>query len=360
MNPRLASLFIPAGARLRDALQAIEAGEAKLAVMVDAEGRLLGTITDGDVRRGLLAGLSLDDPADRVVNRTPRVVADGEPRAAAHLIMRSRRLRHVPVVDAAGRVVDVVLFTELLRNAPLDTTAVIMAGGEGRRLRPHTETVPKPMLPVGGRPILETIIERFLVQGVRRFRIAVNYRAEHIIGHFGDGRHLGAEIGYLREDRPLGTAGSLGLLDPRPGHPLIVVNGDVLTTLRHADLLAAHRAAGAALTVCAQTYRHQIPFGVLETRDGRVTGIAEKPVLTHPVSAGIYVIEPPVLDLLPRDERCDMPDLIRTAIARGLPVHSFAMEDYWVDVGRLEDLEQADRDYAGIFEEGDGHGEEGA
>lgn len=350
MPPRVTSLFIPATADIRTTIDTIDRGDAKIAVMIDAEGRLLGTVTDGDVRRGLLTGLTLDDPADLIVNRTPQVVSDQEPRAIAHLIMRTRRLRHVPVIDADRRVVDIVLFTELLREAPLNTEIVIMAGGEGRRLRPYTESLPKPMLPVGGRPILETILEQFIVQGLRRIHITVNYRADDIIAHFGDGSRLGAEIRYVRETKPLGTAGALSLLSPPPSGPFILVNGDVLTTLRYRDLLSRHEAARAAITVCMKAYQHQVPFGVLEIEQDRITGIAEKPLLSLPVSAGVYVLSAAVLPLLSPGGRMDMPDLIRAALAQGFKVVPFAMEDYWVDVGRLEDLERANKEYSEIFD----------
>lgn len=345
-------LFLPPSADLKSAIATIETEVAKIVLVVDESKRLLGTVTDGDIRRGLLRGIDLTAAVSEVMNPHPTTVGVEEEHARVFEIMQRAELRQIPRVAPDGRIVALVRIDEYLHPDPLDHLAVIMAGGEGRRLRPLTDTIPKPMLPVGGRPILETIVDRLARQGLNRLLISVNYRADIIMRHFGDGRSRGVDIRYLRESRPLGTAGALGLLPERPTRPLLVTNGDVLTKLDYRDLLHYHARSKAAVTMCVQQYTYTVPFGVVSLDHDRIVSIQEKPTFEHFVNSGIYVLQPEVLDLLPRTgERCDMPDLLGRVLAEGGGVGAFPIREYWMDVGHPDDLDRAHREFDRIFGE---------
>lgn len=347
IDPR--SLFLPPDASLKQAISIIDAHPAKIALAVDAAERLLGTVTDGDIRRGLLRGLGLATAVEEVMNRKPTTLAPDADHSHILELFHRLELRHIPVVDQDGRVIGLELLDSFLYPEALNHPVVIMAGGEGRRLRPLTETIPKPMLPVGGRPILETIIGNLAVQGLRNLTLAVHYRAEAIYGHFGDGTAHGVRIRYLREPRPLGTAGALTLLPERPRQAFLVTNGDVLTNLDYRDLLRYHQRSRAKITICVQQYAHTVPFGVVTLDHDRVVALEEKPVIEHFVSSGIYVLEPEVLDLLTPDQVCDMPQLIDRVLVRQEAVGAFPIREYWMDVGRPEDLHRAHQEYGAVF-----------
>jgi dTDP-glucose pyrophosphorylase len=334
-------------ATIRDALLNVDAIGSQIALVVDDKRRLLGTLTDGDIRRGLIKGLALSDPVERCMYSTPTTVRLGEPRDAILALMRRTGLHHVPILDAARVVVGLETRNDYFVSPNRDTWVVLMAGGRGARLRELTETTPKPMLNVGGRPVLETQIRTFLDQGFKKFFIAVNYRADSIEAHFGDGRSFGAEIQYLRETKPLGTAGALTLLPDRGAEPLIVANGDVLTTVNYVDLLAAHNAAAAAGTMAVREYELQIPYGVIVEQEGIVTQLHEKPMRKELVSAGIYVLSAQAIERIPRDTQFDMPRVFEGLIGAGLKVSAYRLQGYWIDIGRIADLEQANVDFVG-------------
>lgn len=350
VSPRAERLFLPPDAPLRRAFEVIERNKAKIVLVVDADRRLLGTVTDGDIRRGLLGELSLDSAVEQVMNRVPHVATLGESPMHIYELMLLNNLRQIPLVDQARRVLDIGLLNDFLMPEPLDNVVLIMAGGEGKRLRPLTETIPKPMLSVGGRPILETIIDRFSQQGLRNLLLSVNYRADIIRKHFDDGHEYGVHIRYIQEERPLGTAGSLRLLPERPSQPFIVVNGDVLTTLNYRDLLAFHQETGSLITICTQQYQVSVPFGVLKLEGDDVLGLEEKPIYSHPISSGIYVLDPAALDLMPEGEDfVDMPQIVAAALAQNSRVAAFPIREYWTDVGRIEDLQRAHAEFQQVF-----------
>ncbi|MFV3077866.1 nucleotidyltransferase family protein [Niveispirillum fermenti] len=342
-------LLLRDDATLADAIGCIDRNWAKIALITDAAQRLVGTVTDGDIRRGLLRGHTLSAPVATVMNCSPLVLHQPTTQAQALDLMRRHGLRQVPILDAQGRPVEVELMRDHTTVTQRKNLVVVMAGGEGRRLRPLTDQVPKPMIDVGGRPILETITQSLASQGFGDFLFSVNYRAEIIKAHFGHGKRHGVSIRYLEENEPLGTAGSLRLLPHRPKEPFIVTNGDVLTTLSYADLLEAHAASNALITLCVQPYQHAVPFGLVSLDGSRVTGLQEKPTLVHPVNSGIYVLSPPALDLLPPDGMCDMTTLIQAVLDEGGIVSAFFIREYWMDVGRPMELEQARSDYDHIF-----------
>lgn len=335
------SATIPAGSSIRQAMETIDRAAIQIALVIDADDHLLGTVTDGDIRRGLLRGSDLGAPIQNVMNGKPLVARQGIPRMELLELLRRHDVRHLPLVDPAGRLVGLEGDTELYEGAEKDNWVVLMAGGLGQRLRPLTEDVPKPLLPVGDRPLLEIIIDRFIVQGFRKFFVSVNYRADLVEAHFGDGARFGAEINYLREESPLGTAGAIGLLPEKPTLPFVVMNGDLITTIRFSDLVDFHQSHDANLTVCVRRYSHQIPYGVAEIQGDQVVTITEKPNHECFISGGIYVLNPTLFEQLTPPRRVDMPDLMREMIAAGQRVSAFPVTEYWIDIGRIEDLERA-------------------
>ena len=294
----LESLLLSDAATIREAIAVIDAGERRTALIVDAHFKLIGIIRDADVRHGLLAGLELETPAARVMNTQPVVSYPSMSRHNLVDYMRARRRDMLPIVDAASRLVGVEFLVDTIRAEMQPNEVVVMAGGFGHRLGALTRDCPKPLLNVGSRPILETIIESFAEQGFRRFWIAVNYLASRIEAYFGDGRHWGVEIEDLREEMPLGTAGALSLLPRPPTHPLIVMNGDLLTKVRFDELITFHREARARATMCIRRHEVTIPYGVVEAADGYLSGMIEKPRQNCFINAGIYVLEPELIAVL--------------------------------------------------------------
>jgi dTDP-glucose pyrophosphorylase len=335
------SILISAKVTALEALSTIDRGASQIALVVDEHQRLLGTLTDGDIRRGLLHGETLETPAERLMNRQFRFMRSGEDQAAALEMMRRELLRQIPVLDAEGRVVQLLLLQGLLAPAQLSNAVVIMAGGKGTRLRPHTEHCPKPMLPVDGKPMLEILLEQCIASGFRQFYLSVNYLKEQIIDHFQNGKRWGVSIDYLVEDEPLGTAGSLQLLPGSVEEPFLVMNGDVLTRLNTSKLLRLHVEYEAAATLCVREHITTVPFGVVQTQGVELAGFEEKPSYRQLVNAGVYLIEPQLLPLLPRHQATDMPTLLQNAQQAGHRVAVCPIHEYWIDVGRPETLEEA-------------------
>jgi dTDP-glucose pyrophosphorylase len=336
-------------APLRETIARIDAGVLQIALVVDGEGRLVGTVTDGDVRRAMLRGLTLEAKAAEVMNPRPTVARHRESDDTVRALMQRFELRQVPLVDDEGRIVDVRLLDDVLWSAPKKNQVVIMAGGLGSRLQPLTGELPKPMLQVGKKPILETILENFVDHGLRSFFLSVNYKGHMIKAHFGDGSRWGASIRYLEEERSLGTAGALSLLPALPEHPIIVMNGDVLTKVNFDQLLSFHREHQAPATVCVRDYEFQIPYGVVGLERQHITRIDEKPTQRFFVNAGIYVLEPRAVSLVPAATRYDMTALLDVLIARGEAPAAFPIREYWIDIGKLDDYQRADGEYGGVF-----------
>ncbi len=329
-----------------DALRIIERGCVKVALVVDEQQRLLGIITDGDIRRGLLQVGTLEIPVEQLMNRHFRFVRSGEDQSAVLDMMRREVLSQIPVLDEQGRVVELFIREELLPPVQVPNAVVIMAGGKGTRLRPSTEHCPKPMLPVNGKPILEILLEQCITSGFRQFYLSVNYLKDQIIDHFQDGRRWGVAIDYLVEDGPLGTAGSLQLLPDSVQKPFLVMNGDVLTRLNFRQLLGFHREHKAAATMCVREHVMTVPFGVVQTMGTKLIGIDEKPSYRHLLNAGVYVIDPQLLRLLPPHQPTDMPALLQSAQQAGHFVAACPIYEYWIDVGRPETLLQAHEEWS--------------
>lgn len=336
-------------ATISQALATIEASDSKIALVVDQARQLLGTVTDGDIRRGILRGVALDDAVERIMNREPTTAEAGQDRDSLFAVMRRGSYRSLPLLDGNRRVVGVEWLDHLLEVERRDNRVVLMAGGFGQRLRPLTEDAAKPMIRVGDKPILETILRRFAAHGFHRFSIAVHYRAEDIIGHFGNGGLLDVEIDYIHEESPMGTAGALRLLPERPGETLIVMNGDILTTVSFSQLLEFHGEHDAAGTMCVRDYDLQVPYGVVEVDGHRFDGVIEKPIQRYFVNAGIYALEPEALDLIPEEGRYDMTTLFQELRERDGNVAVFPIREYWLDVGRQDDLQRAQSDFPEHF-----------
>ena len=338
---RFRDCLVPETGTIRDAMTALDRGAGRISLAIDGEGRLVGVVTDGDVRRALLRGASLDDPLTVALTRTPASVGPKEGRSEALELMRARRLAAVPVVDDGGRPIGLHLLHEFLERLERPNWAVVMAGGQGTRLRPLTDRLPKPMLRVAGRPILERIVLHLAGFGIKRIFISVGYLGEVIEEHFGDGSRFGCRIDYLREDEPLGTAGALGLLPERPATPLVLMNGDLVTGVDVGDLLDFHGAGGYAATIGIRRYLHTVPFGCVERDGDRVLRIDEKPTISREVNGGIYALDPMAIELVPRGEPSTMPALIDRLLADERPVGAFEIEDDWIDVGQRDQLDRA-------------------
>lgn len=334
---------------LRDAIAQIETVRRGIAVVIADDGRLIGTITDGDIRRAILAGHELGGPVKDMVNRSPLTAPVGTSDAYLADLLLDRGLEAIPLVDSGGGFSKIVHINDLRPDLEFGSgegfaAAVIMAGGEGRRLQPLTMEKPKPLIEVGGVPMIERLVLALVRAGIPQIYIAVNYLAQMIEDHFGDGDAFGTVITYLREKEKMGTAGALSLLPQTMDAPFLVINGDVLTGSDYRNLLTFHQEQKSILTVAATDYRVDIPYGVLRTQGTRVVAIEEKPSQRFLCNAGIYVLSPEALAHLPKDRPSDMPDLIETVMARNGSVSVFPIHEYWADVGNAADLERAQRD----------------
>ncbi len=313
----------------------------QIALVVSDDLLLVGTVTDGDIRRGLLRGLDLASPIDSIVFIAPLVVTPEFSREMVLHLMQANRVRQLPIVDERRRVVGLHTWDALLIPGRRENLMVIMAGGKGTRLRPHTEHCPKPLLPVGDKPMLEHIIERARDTGFTRFVLAIHYLGHMIEEAFGDGSRLGVTIEYVREESALGTAGALSLLVPRPSSAFLVTNGDVLTDVRYDELLEFHLRHGAAGTMAVRLHEWAHPFGVVRTDGVDITGFEEKPVSRSHINAGIYALNPDTLDELSVGEPCDMPTLFTRVRDRQGRTIVYPMHEPWLDVGRDDDLKRA-------------------
>ena len=336
----------PTTATIRDVLEVVDRSGTLVCLLVDDDGRLAGLLTDGDLRRAFLKGTSLDDAALDHATRSPHTVAAGSPRALVVDLLTALHISAVPEVEADGRLVGLHTLSDVVGAQPLPNVAVVMAGGRGTRLGDLTRHTPKPLMTVAGRSILEWIVLGLVGDGIRDVYVSVNYLAEQVEEHLGDGSRLGCSVRYLREDpdRPLGTAGSLTLLRaqrPDLADPVLVMNGDLMVQFDARDLLATHERAGATVTMATRSYQHQVPFGVVESDDGRVTGISEKPTIGFDINAAVYAVEPRALAWLPEGRASTMPDLIETCLDRDEPVTAWPIEADWIDVGTPGDLARA-------------------
>jgi len=348
----IVSILVKCDVRIRDVVAAIDRSAIGIAFVVDEDGKLTATLTDGDVRRAMLAGVSFDESVERLLDfkRTsaypkpvtcPASATDAELLAAMH----DAAVDHMPLLDRAGRVVDVALLRDMLKESASPVRAVVMAGGYGLRLRPLTDDTPKPMLPIGDKPLLERTIGQLRQAGITEVAISTHYRHDKILAHFGSGADFGVKLNYVQEPQPLGTAGALGLMG-RPERTTLVINGDILTTVDFRAMTDFHRVHRADLTVAVRLYEMKVPYGVVDCDAERITGLREKPDYRFFVNAGIYLIEPSAWNFISSGERLDMTQMIERLIASDGSVVSFPVREYWLDVGQPDDYERAQRDMA--------------
>ena len=328
------------------AIKVLHMSGNRIVLVVDKNRRLVGTITDGDIRRALLKHLPMQTEIKRVLNSQPVTAKVSTSKDSILAIMKQKDLLHVPLVDNDGVLVGLETLSHLISNSKHDNPVFIMAGGYGKRLHPLTEETPKPMLKLGDKPILETILLQFRDSGFENFYFSTHYKAEMIHEYFGDGSKWGCNIEYIHESTPLGTAGSLSLLRKEDiKKPIVIMNGDLLTKVNFNNLINYHREHEGTATVCVREYDFQVPYGVIQLKGSKVTEIEEKPVQRFFVNAGIYVLNPELVNEITEANYLDMPNLLENAIETGREVFSFPIHEYWMDIGRIEDFKQASRDF---------------
>lgn len=328
-------------AMTKDAIRVLDEVALKIVLITDDSNVLIGTVSDGDIRRGLLNGLNLNSPIESIVNKKPIVISSKINREKVLQIMTTRKIQQIPIVNKKNQVIGLHLWNELTSPPNFSNKIMIMAGGRGTRLLPKTLDCPKPLLPVSGKPILEHVINAAKSQGFNNFVIAINYLGHMIQNYFGDGSSFGVKIQYLHESSPLGTVGALSLLDPIPRTSFIVTNGDVLTDINFGDLLNFHQLNKADATVAIKSYAWQNPFGVVQTKGINIIGFEEKPIINSFINAGVYVLEPSTLKFLKKSEPCDMPVLLNKLKEGSLNLVAFPIHEPWIDIGSPDDLENA-------------------
>tara|TARA_Y100001968_G_C19453706_1_gene770625 strand:- start:10625 stop:11680 length:1056 start_codon:yes stop_codon:yes gene_type:complete len=342
-------LFLRKSSSAIEALKVIDEGACQISLVVDDEEHLVGTLTDGDIRRGLLMGKSLDSSVVEFMKSNHNFININQSKDVAFKIMRRLRINQIPVLDDKGKVVDLILRSDFLVDSlALPNVVVVMAGGKGTRLRPYTENCPKPMLQVGDKPMLEILLQQAISSGFTKFYFSVNYLKEQIIDYFDDGGSWGVDIKYLIEEKPLGTAGSLQYLPSGLTDPFLVINGDVLTNFSYSKLIQFHHEHQSVATICVREHEVKLPFGVVQTSNFELESFKEKPTYRDLVNAGVYVIDPILLPLLSPNEFIDMPTLLINAKNQGNRVSVCPIHEYWLDVGRPETLKEAHVKWEGI------------
>ena len=341
--------LISPGASILEAIKLIDNNALQIAVVVSAENRLLGTVTDGDIRRAILQGVTLDKHVEMIMNSSPTVARENQKKYNILAKMKAKSLQQIPVLNKEGIIVGMEVLKDLIYSSTKPNSVVLMVGGLGSRLSPLTNSCPKPLLKIGSKPILETILENFIEYGFEKFYLAVNYKAEMIKEHFGDGAKFGVQIQYIQEEKPMGTAGALSLLAKRPKEPIVVMNGDLLTKVNFQHLLDFHSTHQSKATMCVREYNYQIPYGVIEVNKGQVTQIKEKPIVSAFVNAGIYVLDPEVVEMIPQNTFFDMPELFEKVIEQEIQTAAFPIREYWLDIGQMDDFEKAKGEFSQVF-----------
>ncbi len=329
-----------------DAMKIIDSAGTQFVMVLGEDDTLEGVVTDGDVRRGILRDLPLSSPVKIIMNTQPRCLPNDISRTEISEFLHKNRISHVPLIDKDRRVTGVVSYDERVGITGHSSTAVLMVGGLGSRLGELTSNCPKPMLPIGGKPVLQILVENLKEHGFTDFVFCVNYRAEMIQAHFGDGSAMGIRVRYVEEPKRMGTAGALGLIPEDVSSPLLVMNGDIVTKVNFAKLMEFHSESQALATMAVRKYDFQIPFGVVKTEEGRITGIDEKPVHSFMVSAGIYVVEKESIKLIPENEFFDMPHFFESMMKDNKLTQAFPIHEYWLDIGREDDLIRAQREFS--------------
>lgn len=327
-----------ANATLKDAIKNLDASALKIVIVIDKDGKLEGTVSDGDVRRGLLRGLGLENTIAEVMSRSPLVAPENIGHEIVLGLMSANKVQQIPVVDGDNRVVDLYLWNEIGSSSSIKNKFFIMAGGRGQRLMPHTQDIPKPMMVVNGKPMLQHIIEKAYADGFREFVISLHYLGDIIESYFGNGDKFNIQIQYVKENSPMGTAGAIGLLNEIPEEPFIVTNCDVLADIKYSEVLNFHLEQNADATMAVHQHVWQNPFGVVEVQGQRLIGITEKPIIKSYVNAGIYVLSANIAAMIESGIPINMPELFQKANESGLKSVVYPMHESWMDIGNPEDL----------------------
>ncbi len=340
------TLLINSTTTMTDAIEILNKGAQRIAIVVDEECHLLGTVTDGDIRRALINHSAMDVPVANIMCHTPKKADVSWSKQRVLATMDQYQLLQLPIVDNQERVIGLHTLHDILSNRQQSNSVFLMAGGFGSRLHPLTQSCPKPLLKVGNKPILEIILERFIESGFHCFYISTHYMHDMIEAYFGDGSRWGVTIQYIYEDIPLGTAGALGLLPPDAiQQPMIVMNADLLTHLNFESLLAFHQKHPSVATICVREYEHCVPFGVIQSNEHHVLSMVEKPVHRFFINAGIYLVSPELVKTVKPRTNIDMPTLLQQQIHLGQSVNMFPIHEYWLDIGRMEDFQLAQNEY---------------
>ena len=336
---------------LGKAIQVLHDSGLRIALVVDKDNKLRGTLTDGDIRRAIMSGMTMSGRISDVMNKLPITAKKIDSREHILSLMNDMSILHIPIVDDAGVICGLETLQQLLEKPSYDNPVFLLAGGFGTRLHPLTKNIPKPLLEVGDKPILETIIEQFIDHGFHDFYISTHFKSELIRNYFKDGNQHGVSIRYIHEDTPLGTAGSLGLLpDNLPDLPIIMMNGDLLTKVNFKHLLDFHCNSNAGATMCVREYDFQVPYGVVAIDGCSIKEITEKPIQKFFVNAGIYVLNKNLINKVDGKSYLDMTDFLEKELDCG-GVNAFPIHEYWLDIGRIEEYEKANRDVISIFNE---------
>lgn len=342
-------IFIKAGDSIKTAMEVIDKGARGIVLILDDGQRLMGTVTDGDIRRAILKGISLEEPVKAIMNSNYIFITQNYSRALITTIFQNRGIMQLPVLDDDMRVVDVIFYHEFFEEKAKENWALIMAGGLGTRLHPLTQEVPKPMLRVGAKPIIETIIEQLKSYGYKNIILCLNYKADIIRNYFQDGANFGVNIKYISEKKRLGTAGAIKLAKEYIDKPFFVLNGDILTKLNFEQFMQFHINSGNCVTIGTKKYDIQIPYGVVNLKDEKVTDLKEKPCSSYFISGGMYCLDPEAVDRIPENEYFDITQLINDYLDKGKNVGSFPITEYWMDIGQIDDYNQANVDYDSMF-----------
>ena len=345
---KIDEIKINQNASIKEALEVIDKGAIKVAVVLSDDGLLLGMLSDGDIRRALLKGMSLDDSITSIINKHPVVANINDTKERILELANEKKLHQIPIISN-GKLIGIQDIREFLAPKNKPNKVILMVGGLGTRLRPLTNDVPKPMLDVGNKPILHTIVENFAKYGYTDIIMCVNYKSEIIKEYFGNGDKFGVKIEYVLENQRMGTAGALSLLKERPKDDFFVMNGDLLTNVNFEYLHEYHKDSNAGASIRIRKYEMQVPYGVVNVRANKVTSIEEKPTQSFFVSAGIYMFSPIVLDFIPKGVFYDMPTLFSELLKHDFPIHPFPIREYWLDIGRMDEYRRANDEYEGVF-----------
>jgi len=340
---------ISATSSIEQALKVIDAGGVKIALVVDNDNKLLGTLGDGDIRRGLLRKIKLSDTIENVYYKKPIIAKRGSSKESLLNLCSINEVSQLPIIDINGKVIDLFIIDEELIKKQHENHVVLMVGGLGARLKPLTENIPKPMLNVGGQPILKTIVKGFVDNGFTNITMCLGYMSNVIEDYFKDGSDFGANIKYIVEERKMGTAGAISLIKEKIDKPFFVMNGDLITNINYEQMLDFHEEQNSKATMCVREYDIQVPYGVVNVINEDIVSIEEKPIHSFFINAGIYLLDPECINLIPKDEFYDMPSLFEKMILTDKKTISFPLKEYWLDIGRISDYERANLEYKGIF-----------